>query len=169
VQAVRVRYSFVSPQLAVKGDHEMKLLPTFFRSQPGRRFATEPQRSTTLMLGFDVPFHMTATVELPRAARLVEPLDAGALGRVERKGAYRFVEERRLRAARPSEASGVGAGLGGAEASDSDVLVLTRESTLPLTRVQPSEYAGVAADLRRVDGLEQQEIRIRLRGARGAK
>jgi hypothetical protein len=49
------------------------------------------------------------------------------------------------------------------------VLVLTRESTLPLTRVPPSEYAGVAADLRRVDGTEQQEIRIRLRGARGAK
>ena len=150
VPTVRVRYSFVSPQLAVRGDHEMRLLPTFFRSQPGRRFATEPQRSTTLMLGFDVPFHMTATVELPRAAKLVEPLGAGAPERVERKGAYRFVEERRLRAGSP----------------DADVLVLTRESSLPLSRVAPSDYAGVAADLRRVDGLEQQEIRIRLRGAR---
>ena len=168
-QPVHVRYSFVSPQLAVRGDHEMKLLPTFFRSQPGRRFATEPQRSTTLVLGFDVPFHMTATVELPRAAKLVEPLGAPADGRVERKGAYRFVEERRRRAARPSEASGVGVGRGGAEAPDVDVLVLTRESTLPLTRVEPADYAGVAADLRRVDGLEQQEIRIRLRGARGVR
>jgi cellulose synthase operon protein C len=164
--AVRVRYSFVSPQLAVTGDHEMKLLPTFFRSQPGRRFAVEPQRSTTLVLGFDVPFHMTATLELPRAAK-VEPTGALALERVERKGAYRFVEERRLRAARPSEASGGGAGLGGAEAPD--VLVLTRDSMLPLTRVTPTDYAGVAADLRRVDGLEQREIRIRLRGARSPK
>jgi tetratricopeptide (TPR) repeat protein len=172
---VRVRYSFVSPQLAVKGDHDMKLLPTFFRSQPGRRFATEPQRATTLVLGFDVPFHLTATVELPRAARLVEPswtttttlTGVGISQLVERKGAYRFVEERRLRAARPSEAGGVGAGRVGAEATD--VLVLTRESTLPLTRVSPADYAGVAADLRRVDGFEQQEIRYRLRAARGAK
>jgi tetratricopeptide (TPR) repeat protein len=148
----RVRYSFVSPQLAVRSEHEMRLLPTFFRSQPGRRFATEPRRSTTLVLGFDVPFHLTATVELPRAANLVDQGD-GILGRVERKGAYRFVEERHLRTGAPN----------------GDVLVLTREATLPLTRVPPAEYAGVAADLRRVDGFEQQEIRIRLRGARGVK
>jgi cellulose synthase operon protein C len=158
--AVRVRYSFVSPQLAVKGDHEMKLSPTFFRSQPGRRFATEPQRATTLVLGFDVPVHLTATVELPRAARLVGPTSTAGAGAgpaatetVERKGAYRFVEERRLLAG----------------AADSDVLVLTRDSVLPLMRVAPGEYAGVAADLRRVDGLEQQEIRFRLRPARGTK
>ncbi|HTA19098.1 MAG TPA: hypothetical protein VK989_07380, partial [Polyangia bacterium] len=151
---VRVRYSFTSPQLAVKGDHEMKLLPTFFRSQPGRRFATEAQRATTLVLGFDVPFHLTATVELPRAAKLEEPLSTTPSdARVERKGAYRFVEERSRRAG----------------ATDVDVLVLTRESSLPLSRVVPQDYAGVAADLRRVDGLEQQEIHIRLRGARGAK
>jgi tetratricopeptide (TPR) repeat protein len=150
----RVRYSFVSPQLAVRSDHEMRLLPTFFRSQPGRRFATEPRRSTTLVLGFDVPFHLTATLELPRAADLVEPEEeAGAARRVERKGAYSFVEERRLRRGGP----------GG------EVLVLTRDATLPLSRVAPGEYAGVAADLRRVDGLEQREIRIRLRGARGVK
>jgi tetratricopeptide (TPR) repeat protein len=148
----RVRYSFVSPQLAVRSDHEMRLLPTFFRSQPGRRFATEPRRSTTLVLGFDVPFHLTATLELPRAADLVEP-EEGAARRVERKGAYRFVEERRMRPGGP----------GG------EVLVLTRDATLPLSRVPPAEYAGVAADLRRVDGLEQREIRIRLRGARGVK
>jgi tetratricopeptide (TPR) repeat protein len=153
---VRVRYSFVSPQLAVRNDHEMRLLPTFFRSQPGRRFATEPQRSTTLVLGFDVPVHLTATVELPRSARVIDPPgeDVGARRAVERKGVYRFVEERHLR---------------GGPTGGGDVLVLTRESALPLTRVAPSEYAGVAADLRRVDGIEQQEIRIRLRGARGGK
>jgi hypothetical protein len=146
---VRVRYSFVDPQLAVRSGHEMKLQPTFFRSQPGRRFATEPQRSTTLVLGFDVPFRMTATVELPHAANLVDP-PARQDGVIARKGGYRFLEERSLRPGSP------------------DVLVLRRESALPLMRVPPQEYAGVAADLRRVDGLEQQEIRIGLRGRRPA-
>ena len=62
---VRVRYSFMSPQLGVRSDQEIKLSPTFFRSQPGRRFAAEPRRSTTLMLGFDVPVRLNATVVLP--------------------------------------------------------------------------------------------------------
>ncbi|MDB4980446.1 MAG: hypothetical protein JWM82_1198, partial [Myxococcales bacterium] len=168
---VRVRYSFVSPQLAVRGDHEMTLLPTFFRSQPGRRFATEARRDTTLMLGFDVPVHLRATVELPRAAYLVEAtpgVPGGGVDRVERAGGYHFVEERRLRAARPSEASGAGARDSRGGAGAPQVLVLTRDSAMPLQRIAPRDYAGVAADLRRVDGLEQQEIRIRLRGPRGA-
>ena len=45
------------------------------------------------------------------------------------------------------------------------MLVLRRESDLPIMRVSPAEYADVAADLRRVDGAEQEEIRIRLGGA----
>jgi tetratricopeptide (TPR) repeat protein len=148
---VRVRYSFMSPRLGIRSDQEIKLSPTFFRSQPGRRFATEARRSTTLMLGFDVPLRLDATVVLPSTARLVEPANSAA-GVVARKGAYRFLEERSARAGSPQ------------------VLLLHRESALPLTRVPPSEYAGVAADLRRVDGLEQQEIRIRVRGsvARGS-
>ncbi|HVZ74645.1 MAG TPA: hypothetical protein VHJ20_19820 [Polyangia bacterium] len=150
--AVHVRYSFVSPQLAVRGDHEMKLLPTFFRSQPGRRFATEARRSTTLVLGFDVPVHLRATVELPRGADVVDAADLGpgaGVERVERAGGYRFVEERKLRTGAP------------------EVLVLTRDSAMPLMRVEPRDYARVAADLRRVDGLEQQEIRIRLAPGKG--
>jgi hypothetical protein len=143
---VRVRYSFTSPQLGVVSDQEIKLLPTFFRSQPGRRFAAESRRSTTLMLGFDVPFRLTATVVLPPAAEVIDSA-APRAGVVARKGAYRFFEERTARTARP--------GAPGA-------LLLRREAALPLSRVTPSEYAGVAADLRRVDGLEQQEIRIRL-------
>jgi hypothetical protein len=43
---------------------------------------------------------------------------------------------------------------------------LHRESALPIMRVSPADYAQVAADLRRVDGAEQAEIRIRL-GAAG--
>jgi tetratricopeptide (TPR) repeat protein len=143
---VRVRYSFVSPQLGVRSDQEIKLSPTFFRSQPGRRFAAEARRSTTLMLGFDVPVRLTATVVLPAAARVVDPATPPP-GVIARQGAYRFIEERTSRPGSP------------------EVLLLHRESALPLTRVPPAEYAGVAADLRRVDGLEQQEIRIRLHGA----
>ena len=142
---MRVRYSFVSPQLGVRSDEEIKLSPTFFRSQPGRRFAAEPRRSTTLMLGFDVPVRLTATVLLPASARVVDPATPPP-GVVARQGAYRFIEERTSRPGSP------------------EVLLLHRESALPLTRVPPAEYAGVAADLRRVDGLEQQEIRIRLHG-----
>jgi hypothetical protein len=95
------------------------------------------------MLGFDVPSRLTASVELPRAATLIES-SAPPRGVVARTGGYRFVEERFVRRGTP------------------DVLVLRRESALPIMRVSPEEYAGVAADLRRVDGLEQEEIRIRL-------
>jgi hypothetical protein len=155
----RVRYSFVSAHLAVPIDRnaagggavEMRLLPTFFRSQPGRRFAAEPQRATALVLGFDVPVRLTATVELPGAAG-VEPGGAAKDLVVARAGGYRFVEER---AVRPGPAG------------RSSVLVLHRESALPIMRVSPGEYPSVAADLRRVDGAEQEEIRIRLPG-RGA-
>jgi tetratricopeptide (TPR) repeat protein len=150
----RVRYSFSSARLAVPtgrsstgaGADEMRIAPTFFRSQPGRRFAAEPQRATALMLGFDVPMRVTATVELPRAARI----DEASVRRdvvIARAGGYRFVEDRQLH----SDGSG-----------RPSVLVLRRESELPIMRVSPAEYADVAADLRRVDGAEQEEIRIRL-------
>ena len=151
----RVRYSFSSTRLAVPsgrtaaGADEMRIAPTFFRSQPGRRFAAEPQRATALMLGFDVPTRITATVELPRAARI----DEASLRKdvvIARAGGYRFVEGRQLRS-------------GGHDRPN--VLVLRRESDLPIMRVSPSEYADVAADLRRVDGAEQEEIRIRLGSA----
>jgi cellulose synthase operon protein C len=152
----RVRYSFIAAHLAVPVDRpggtgrEMRIAPTFFRSQPGRRFAAEPQRSTALVLGFDVPTRMTATVELPGTARLDAAGRQGDLV-VARAGGYRFLEARDVEPGRPN------------------VIVLRRESTLPIMRVAPDQYAGVAADLRRVDGAEQAEIRIRLAGpARGA-
>jgi hypothetical protein len=133
----------------------MRIAPTFFRSQPGRRFAAEPQRATALMLGFDVPTRITATVELPRAARIDEASVRKDVV-IARAGGYRFVEDRQLRSG------------GGGRPS---VLVLRRESELPIMRVSPAEYADVAADLRRVDGAEQEEIRIRLGGpaSRGAR
>jgi tetratricopeptide (TPR) repeat protein len=153
VGTARLRYSFVSAHLAVPvdrpgaGAREMRIAPTFFRSQPGRRFAAEPQRTTGLMLGFDVPTRMTATVELPGAARLDAPEKSTGDLVVSRAGGYRFVEARDVEPGRPN------------------VIVLRRESTLPIMRVAPGEYPGVAADLRRVDGAEQAEIRIRLGAA----
>jgi hypothetical protein len=156
----RVRYSFVSSHLAVplgrtpKEALEMRIEPTFFRSQPGRRFAAEPQRVTGLMLGFDVPVRMTATVELPGSARVDDVYLSRARDVVvSRAGGYRFVEDRELRPGR---------------AGRPNVLVLRRESDLPIMRVSPADYAAVAADLRRVDGAEQEEIRIRLSSPRGA-
>ncbi|HVR64710.1 MAG TPA: tetratricopeptide repeat protein, partial [Polyangia bacterium] len=146
---VRVRYSFVSANFGLRGDRELTLAPTFFRSQPGRRFAVEPSRHTTLLMGFDVPFRLTATVQLPRAATVDAPPVEGAAGVVARKGGYRFVEERSARPGSP------------------EVLILRREAAVPIMRVSPDDYGGVAADLRRVDGLEQREIRIRLPPRRG--
>src|SRR4029079_7892578 len=120
----RVRYSFSSARLAVPtgrsgaGADEMRIAPTFFRSQPGRRFAAEPQRATALMLRFDVPTRITATVELPRAARI----DEASMHKdvvIARAGGYRFVEDRQLRSGGSGHPS---------------VLVLRRESELPIMR-----------------------------------
>jgi tetratricopeptide (TPR) repeat protein len=153
IGTARIRYSFVSAHLAATveggapGPQEMRLEPTFFRSQPGRRFAAEPQRSTALMLGFDVPVQMTATVELPGAARWGGPAAGQKDVVVSRSGGYRFVEEREVGSGRPN------------------VIILHRESALPIMRVSPADYAAVAADLRRVDGAEQAEIRIRFGAA----
>jgi tetratricopeptide (TPR) repeat protein len=151
----RIRYTFSSTRLAVPsvrggagGDREMRMAPTFFRSQPGRRFAAEPQRATALMLGFDVPTSLRATVELPRGASV----NPAALRRdvvISRAGGYHFVEERELRR-------------GGGNPT---AIVLRREAKLPIMRVTPEEYGAVAADLRRVDGAEQEEIRIPISGA----
>jgi hypothetical protein len=142
-RAVQVRYTFASPNLGLRSDGELKLSPTFFRSQPGRRFAVEPTRQTALMMGYDVPLKMTATLQLPRAATVVDAAGAGP-GPVARPGGYRFVEERTARPGSPER------------------LILRREAALPIMRVPPEDYGAVAADLRRVDGQEQQEIRIRL-------
>jgi hypothetical protein len=148
-RAVRLRYTFFSPNFGLRSEGELKLSPTFFRSQPGRRFAAEPTRQTTLLMGYDVPFRMTAIVQLPRTARVIDTPTAPAAGVISRRDGYRFVEERTARAGAP------------------DVLILHREAALPIMRVSPEDYGGVAADLRRVDSLEQQEIRIRLPAAHG--
>jgi hypothetical protein len=136
-----VHYTFTHPELALRDGAVLKLAPTFFRAQPGHRYAAEPRRRTTLQLGFDVPLELEARLVLPPGARL---LDAGDNGSVAAGpgGAVRFAERRE--------------GRGGANPE----VILRRELRLPLVRVQPSDYPAVAAQLRRVDPLEQSEIRV---------
>ncbi len=64
---------------------------------------------------------------------------------MSRPGAYRYVEAREVRPG-PTGRPGL--------------LILRRESQLPIVRVLPRDYPAVAADLRRVDRLEGEEIRI---------
>jgi len=141
---VRLKYSFASPQLGTRRAQELTLLPTFFRSQPGRRFATEARRATALQLGFDVPLDLRATVELPASARIIDPETQGS-EHVGQGAGYRFGESREVvaSATRPT-------------------ILLQRDARVPLMRVSPDAYPTVAADLRRVDAFEQRPLRIRL-------
>jgi tetratricopeptide (TPR) repeat protein len=141
--STRVSYSFKAASFADRGDHLLLLRPTFFRSQPGRRFATEPLRKTTLALGYDIPLDLDAQIALPPGARV---LDLGQSGTV-RAGEALFVEERRLQAG--------------------NVVELHRSARLPLMRVAPADYQNVAAQLRAVDPMEQAEIRIAVPAEKG--
>ena len=140
---VRARYGFTHPELGTRDGGVLKLAPTFYRSQPGRRYATEPGRRTTLLLGFDVPVDLEARFELPRGARV---LDAGASAVVD-AGQARFAEQREIA---PAAAGG------------SPRVTVRRQARLPLVRVTPKDYPDVAGKLRRVDPLEQAEIRVEL-------
>ncbi len=155
VGTARVRYSFVErppgrPGRSIRRPGRARCASSRPSSARSRGGASPPSRSARprSMLGFDVPIRMTATVELPGAARLDAPQKTSGDLVVSRAGGYRFVEARDVEPGRPN------------------VIVLRRESTLPIMRVAPGDYAGVAADLRRVDGAEQAEIRIQL-GAAG--
>jgi tetratricopeptide (TPR) repeat protein len=138
-EGARVVYSFTHPELASRDGNVLKIAPTFFRSQPGRRYATEPARRTTLLLGADVPLDLEARIELPAGTKVVDAGDDGEV--VTAAGALRFAERREVKGGQ---------------------VVLRRQSRLPLARVEPKDYADVAAKLRRVDPLESAEIRIQL-------
>jgi hypothetical protein len=137
-----VRYTFTHPELASRDGGVLKLAPTFFRAQPGHRYAAEARRRTTLQLGFDVPLELEARLTLPPGARLLDAGDSGSVA-AGPGGAVRFAERRETE--------------GGAR---DPVVVLRRETRLPLVRVAPADYPAVAAQLRRVDPLEQSEIRL---------
>ena len=136
----RVSYTFRSARMAGRQDGTLHLRPVFFQAQPGRRFGTEPQRKTTLMLGYDIPLDLDAEIALPTGAKV---MDVGQGGEVTSGGA-RFFEKRQVN-----------------DAGDGLLTVsLRRQSRLPIMRVLPGDYQNVAAKLRAVDPVEQGEIRI---------
>jgi hypothetical protein len=136
-----IRYTFTHPELALRDGEVLKLAPTFFRAQPGHRYAAEAHRRTTLLLGFDVPLELEARLILPSGARLLDAGDSGTVA-AGPGGVVRFAERRE------------------GHAGASPEVVLRRELRLPLVRVAPADYPTVAAQLRRVDPLEQSEIRL---------
>lgn len=131
----RVTYTFTTRQLADRQRSVLRLRPSFFRARPGRRFATEPERKTTLAMGHDIPLDLDAELVLPAGAKV---LDLGG-GGAANKGQARFLEERRL---------------------EGDTVKLRRRWRLPLARVSLADYPSVAAHLRAIDAMEQAEIRI---------
>ena len=136
----KVKYAFKAARFADRQGDVLFLRPTFFRSQPGRRFGTEPQRKTALLLGYDVPVELDAEFVLPAGAKV---LDVGQGGEVS-VGEARFIEERRT---------------GGGDGTAATI-TLRRRSRLPIMRVAAADYQRVAAKLRAVDPIEQAEIRI---------
>jgi hypothetical protein len=143
VESALVHYTFTHPEMALRDGGVLKLAPTFFRAQPGHRYAAEPRRRTTLQLGFDVPLELEARLVLPPGARLLDAGDSGAVA-AGPGGVVRFAERRE------------------AHAGASPEVILRREMRLPLVRVPPADYPAVAAQLRRVDPLEQSEIRLQI-------
>jgi tetratricopeptide (TPR) repeat protein len=136
----RVSYTFRSARMAGRQEGMLHLRPAFFQAQPGRRFGTEPQRKTTLMLGYDIPLDLDAEIALPSGAKV---MDVGQGGDV-RAGGARFFEKRQVY-----------------DAGDGLVTVsLRRQSRLPIMRVTPGDYQNLATKLRAVDPVEQGEIRI---------
>jgi len=141
---LQVSYAFKLPGMAIRRGNLLQLRPSFFQSQPGRRFGTEPDRKTALMVGFDVPIDLDAEILLPSGAKV---LDLGRNGDVKVGGAV-FVEERTSSSLPDGTAR----------------LILRRQSRLPLMRIEPARYAEVASKLRAVDPVEQSEIRISVVG-----
>ncbi len=147
-----VRYTLSSPRMATRTGNILWLRPSFFLSQPGRRYFTESQRRTSLQLGYDVPLLLEADIELPAGARVI---DLGASGTITAGEAY-FSEERLVQAEMPR-----------GDAPDAVHLLLRRRWQLPISRVLPANYDQVAGELRQVDPLEQGEIRLELPPAPG--
>ena len=143
VGEIRLSYSFENARSAVAGPRELKLSPQFFRALPGRRYAAEPRRSTTLMMGFEVALDLNAQVFLPTGAD-VDVLGGGLS--IDRPGGYRFSEGRRMESI----------------AGGRRVLKLRRQTRMPILRVLPESYPQVAAQLRAAESAEQEEIHIKL-------
>jgi len=152
--SVRLLYTFSSARMATAAGGELRFQPTFFRSQPGRRYAAEPARHTALVMGPEFPFELRARIELPPGASVEALTDRLA---VTRPGGYEFVEQRSVDPER--EGTDVTA----------RALHLNRKARIPILRVAPGDYAEIAQELRRVDSAEQREVRFRLGRSSGRR
>jgi len=142
-----VRYTLNDPRMATRTGNVLWLRPSFFLSQPGRRYFTEAQRRTPLQLGYDVPLLLEAEIELPAGAQVIELGPSGSIA----AGDARFSEERQVQAEALS-----------ADPRGTVRLLLRRRWQLPFSRILPADYDEMAANLRQVDPLEQGEIRVEL-------
>jgi hypothetical protein len=143
----QVNYTLTSSRMATRAGNILWLRPSFFLSQPGRRYFTESQRRTPLQLGYDVPLLLEADIELPAGAQVI---DLGASGTIT-AGEARFSEERLVEVEVPH-----------GDAPGAVHLLLRRRWQLPLSRVPLTHYDEVAGELRQVDPLELGEIRVEL-------
>lgn len=144
-----VRYTFSSPRLAVREGRMLRLRPTFFAAQPGRRYVGLPQRRTVLIMGPEIPLSLTAEFKLPPGSTVVDAGEGGAINVAGEGGEARFSEERAVKLAGPA---------GGSH------LQMSRHWQLPIMRVAPGHYDELAKQLRRVDPIELGEIRIEVPG-----
>ena len=134
-----MRYAFASPRLGVAEAGRLRVSPTFFRAQPGRRYAVEPRRATSMMTSFDVPTTLVARIELPAGAQIAQA--AGIAPPRTGETPYHYSEARQF----------------GVTSSGVPLLTVRRVARLPLMRVAPDAYPAFAQDLRRVDAAERED------------
>jgi cellulose synthase operon protein C len=140
-----IEYQLTVERFATQTDRGLSLEPRFFLSQPGRRYATEVSRKTTLLIGPDLPLDLEAQIKWPKDAVVA---DLGKNVLVHPMGAFgpSFLEERKP------------------VATNSATVLLRRSSLGPIVRIEPSNYATVSGELRRVDAAEQSAIHVTLKG-----
>ena len=139
-------YQLSIERFATKSPEGLTLEPRFFLAQPGRRYATEPVRKTSLLMGPDVPLDLQVTMQWPAEAKVLElgkAMDISPLG----PQGPRFVEERVV------------------DKMVSSTVVLRRRNHMDIVRVSPDRYPQLSAALRRVDSVEQAPIRVRLKAS----
>jgi cellulose synthase operon protein C len=120
----------------------LSLEPRFFLAQPGRRYANEASRKTTLLMGPEAPLDVQATITWPKGAKVLDIGKSVVVHPLGIEGPL-FEEDRHLDRRQPA------------------TVLLHRRNSVPVVRVVPSDYLNVSAALRRVDAAEQAAIQIR--------
>lgn len=141
-RAMDLEYRIKVERLATTSNGGLVMEPRFFLSQPGRRYATEPTRKTTLLMTPEAPLDLVATLHFAASARIAQAganLDVYPLG----SAGPHFVEQRAVK--------------------NNTTVVLRRQVQMPTARVTTAQYAAVGATLRKVDLAEQAAIHVDLR------